>query len=167
MNDARGLIHRRLLLQGSLAGLLGGGTATLVASESRAESATPWARRLLRVYTGADAEAYVEELPLPGRVASETQTLLRELAYRVTIGAMPPNHRIDWHVANYPTLLIPLEGSLYLKVGSGKEYLAMPGDIVRAEDLTGRGHISGAGPEGVFSVAVQLPRPDGTHPDAR
>ena len=74
------------------------------------------------------------------------------------MGAMAPGHMMDFHVASQPNILIPLFGTLLVKLKSGEAWSFGHGDILFAEDCSGGGHMSGAGPEGCFSVSVQLPK---------
>lgn len=126
----------------------------------------PWLRRFFRTYALESGESRMEQLPIVP-ASAEAQQLLREPAARVTIGGMGANFRIDWHVANQPTLLVPIEGVLYVRTTDECEYELVPGDVLRAEDLTGRGHVSGAGAPGCFLIQVQLPTPPGGIPPQR
>jgi hypothetical protein len=79
---------------------------------------------------------------------------------------MAPNFTMDFHVANQPTLLIPLFGSIVVALHDGSRYEFGHGDFAYAEDCNGKGHISGAGKDGCFTVQVQLDkslcRPNGS-----
>lgn len=134
--------------------------------DRRPTSARPWLRRFFRTYALESGESRMEQLPI-APASAEAQQLLREPAARVTIGGMAANFRIDWHVANQPTLLVPIEGVLYVRTTDEREYELVPGDVLRAEDLTGRGHVSGAGAPGCFLIQVQLPTPPGGIPPQR
>ncbi len=119
----------------------------------------PWFKRVFHMYTGADGLSVVEELPLNRPQGAQIATFLRRTAERVTIGGTAPHGGFDFHVANQPTLLIPLFGTMVVGLKNGKTYELRHGDIAIAEDCTGPGHISRAGAGGSFMVAVQLPKP--------
>jgi hypothetical protein len=92
--------------------------------------------------------------PSPDQAAQ----LLRRLAHRVTIGASPPGHGWDFHVANQPTLLLPIFGSIVIGLHDGTKHEFGHGDMTFAEDCTGKGHISYAGAQSSLTVQVQLPK---------
>ncbi len=148
------LLNRRTLLGGAAGGLslaLGG-----MAPEAMAATAMPWIRRVVHFYTGPDGQSRGEEIPFAAPKPGDTDRLLRRKAERVTLSNMAPNFRYPFHNANYPTLLIPIFGTIVVILADGKEFSVGHGEMIYAEDCTGKGHISGAGPEGCFSVQVQL-----------
>lgn len=118
----------------------------------------PWLKRAFQLYNGPDGQSVIRQLDLPGPQELESQWLLRRPAERVTLGMMSPGYMMDFHVANQPNILIPLFGTLVVKLKDGSEHAFGHGDILFAEDCNGIGHMSGAGPEGCFSVSVQLPK---------
>jgi hypothetical protein len=110
----------------------------------------PWFKRIFHLYTGPDGLTRAEQLPLNMPEGAPTAQLLRRTAERVSIGGMAGNGGYGFHVANQPTLLIPIFGSMIIELQHG--------DLAIAEDCTGKGHISRAGPAGSFMVSVQLPK---------
>jgi hypothetical protein len=160
--------RRDVLLAGSVGALLagvglGGCASDASARTSAAGSAAApvrnlWLKRAFHMYTGAGGVSQIRQLALPDPQPLSSQWLLRRPAERVTMGAMGPGYMMDFHVASQPNILIPLFGTLLVKLKSGDPWSFGHGDILFAEDCTGGGHISGAGPEGCFSVSVQLPK---------
>jgi hypothetical protein len=151
-------------MQGALArrALLGGGLAVgldTLAPQASAAAAMPWMQRFFHLYTGPDGLTRAEQIPVPKPTPAETQWLLRRRVERLTLGASGPNYRIDFHVAKQPTLLIPLFGTIIIELADGTRHAFGHGDFAYAEDCNGKGHISQAGPEGSFSVQVQLFKP--------
>jgi hypothetical protein len=118
----------------------------------------PWLKRAFQLYNGPDGQSVVRQIDLPGPQELESQWLLRRPAERVTMGMMGAGFMMDFHVANQPNILIPLFGTLVVRLKDGSEWSFGHGDILFAEDCSGIGHMSGAGPEGCFSVSVQLPK---------
>lgn len=118
----------------------------------------PWIKRIFHLYTGPDGLTRAEQLPVDSPAGQETAQLLRRNAERVTIGGMGANGGYGFHVANQPTLLIPIEGSMIIELADGSKVTLQRGDLAYAEDCTGKGHISRAGPKGSFMVSVQLPK---------
>jgi len=118
----------------------------------------PWLKRVFHLYSGADGLTRAEQLDVVEPRGKAIATLLRRTAARVTLGGSQPGAGFGFHVANQPTLLIPIFGSMMIGLHDGTEYELRHGDLAYAEDCTGKGHISKAGPEGSFMVAVQLPK---------
>lgn len=118
----------------------------------------PWFKRVFHLYSGPDGLTRAEQLSADAPKGVDTAQFLRRTAERVSIGGMAGNGGYDFHVANNPTLLIPLFGSMIIELHDGTKYELKHGDIAIAEDCTGKGHISRAGPEGSFMISVQLPK---------
>lgn len=118
----------------------------------------PWFNRIFHLYTGPDGLTVAEQLPAGPPAGAVTAQLLRRNAERVTISGMGGNGGFGFHVANQPTLLIPIFGTMLIELHDGTVYALQHGDLAIAEDCTGKGHISRAGPEGSFMVSVQLPK---------
>lgn len=118
----------------------------------------PWLKRAFQLYNGPDGQSAIRQVDLPGPQELDSQWLLRRPAERVTMGLMGASFMMDFHVANQPNILIPLFGTLVVKLKDGSVHSFVHGDILFAEDCNGIGHMSGAGPDGCFSVSVQLPK---------
>lgn len=123
-----------------------------------ATGSMPWFNRIFHLYTGPDGLTRAEQLPVGKPEGEATAQLLRRTAERVSIGGMAGNGGYTFHVANNPTLLIPIFGSMIIELHDGTTYELQHGDLAIAEDCTGKGHISRAGPAGSFMVSVQLPK---------
>jgi hypothetical protein len=54
----------------------------------------------------------------------------------------PAGYVLDWHCAPRRQYSISLSGTAEIEVGDGTVVRLGPGDVVLAEDLTGRGHIT-------------------------
>jgi hypothetical protein len=98
--------------------------------------------RVLRVYTGDDNESHFEELEVPlkpGRYGSlsdlvpTTGTMFRET---------PVGGEIDFHNAPQRQFVVNLSGRVEIEVGDGTKRQLAAGDILLADDTTGRGHIT-------------------------
>jgi hypothetical protein len=117
----------------------------------------PWLKRVFHLYSGPDGLTRAEQLEVVEPRGQAIATLLRRTAARVTLGGSQPGAGFGFHVASQPTLLIPIFGSMTIGLHDGTEYELRHGDLAYAEDCSGKGHISKAGPDGSFMVAVQLP----------
>lgn len=120
--------------------------------------AMPWIKRIFHLYTGPDGLTRAEELDVVRPEGQKIATLLRRNAERVTIGASQAGAGFGFHVANNPTFLIPIFGSMIIELHDGTTHELRHGDLAFAEDCTGKGHISRSGPEGSMMVSVQLPK---------
>ena len=135
-----------------------GGAGKPVASTGGRGGPQPWLKRAFQLYNGADGQSVIRQIDLPGPQELDSQWLLRRPAERVTMGLMGASFMMDFHVANQPNILIPLFGTLVVQLKDGSVHSFVHGDILFAEDCNGIGHMSGAGPDGCFSVSVQLPK---------
>ncbi len=149
---------RRSVILGGLFGALASAHMNSATKGPARASAAPWARRVFHMYTGADGASLIRAVPVPRLGVVATARLLRRPAERVTIGTIAPGFMMDFHIANQPNYLIPIFGTLVVQLKDGSSWSFGPGDILFAEDCTGGGHRSGAGPDGCFSVSVQIAR---------
>ena len=103
--------------------------------------------KMWRVYSGADGESHVAELPLAMKPFRDVEGAHGEgtplqaatgIAFRVA----PPGYVLDWHCAPRRQYSISLSGTAEIEVGDGTVVRVEPGDVVLAEDLTGRGHVT-------------------------
>ena len=98
---------------------------------------------ITRIYTGPDGESHFEDVKLPLEETvdadrkSEPMTATG-IVFRTTGHAC----NLDWHNAPCRQFVIPLEGKVEIELGDGTKRQFGPGDILLAEDTTGRGHTS-------------------------
>jgi len=119
--------------------------------------------RIWRVYSGADGESHVEETPLAMTPFTDTEGAhgegtAPEPAAGIVFRVSPPGYALDWHCAPRRQYSITLAGQAEIQVGDGTVVRVGPGDVLLAEDLTGRGHVTrsvGTGPR--FYAIVPLP----------
>ncbi|MEK7353600.1 MAG: hypothetical protein AABZ77_03725 [Chloroflexota bacterium] len=100
--------------------------------------------KVTRLYTGADGESHFQDIDfaLAGESSEKMSELIKAtgMIFRETSGAFD----VTWHPAPRRQFVINLEGGVELVVGDGTSRILGPGDILLAEDTTGRGHISRA-----------------------
>ena len=108
----------------------------------------------LRLYTGDDGQSHFEELDLPtGPVGSSPM----QAATGITFRRAEPGEFLDWHPAPRRQYVITLAGQGEIEVGDGTVRRLGPGDVMLAEDLTGKGHTTRVvGNEPRVSVAIPL-----------
>ena len=100
-----------------------------------------------RVYSGKDGQSHLEQVPLDMKPFKDHEGAYGEgsamqaasgIAFRVA----PPGYVLDWHCAPRRQYSISLSGTAEIEVGDGTKARVGPGDVVLAEDLTGRGHVT-------------------------
>jgi hypothetical protein len=101
--------------------------------------------KVTRLYTGFDGESHFEDVDIPlknegniGRLSESVKAT--GIIFRETDG----DYNYDWHNAPCRQFVIMLAGQVEIEIGSGEIRCFGPGDILLAEDTTGRGHISRA-----------------------
>ena len=101
--------------------------------------------KITRIYTGPDGESHFEDIDisLDNVVGSQKMSKLKNatgIIFRETSG----EYDLNFHNAPRRQFIITLEGQVELVVGDGTSRILGPGDILLAEDTTGRGHASRA-----------------------
>jgi hypothetical protein len=101
--------------------------------------------KITRMYTGEDGESHFEDMDISlgnpydfdrrSELIKATGIIFRET------GA---DYSLDFHNAPRRQFVINLEGSVEIILGDGSSRILGPGEILLAEDTTGRGHISRA-----------------------
>ena len=106
------------------------------------DSPTNRLMKIVRLYTGADNESHFEdvdvELNLQGRFESSTL----QAAHGIQFRRAPATHLSDYHTAPKRQYVITLSGQVEIETGDGTIRRFGPGDVMLAEDTTGRGHIT-------------------------
>lgn len=90
--------------------------------------------KITRIYTGNDGESHFEEI--------EVQPEKLQAAEGILFRVGPPGQVQDWHPAPRRQYVITLAGRAEIEIGDGTKKRFGPGDIMLADDLTGRGHIT-------------------------
>ena len=95
----------------------------------------------VRIYSGDDGESHMEDID--GLFWSGgLDGAPHQAAAEVTFLAASGETSIDWHTAPRRQYLLYLNGHTEIEVGSGEIRRFGPGDVLLAEDLTGRGHLT-------------------------
>ena len=99
--------------------------------------------KITRIYSGEDGESHFEDLDIElidegpigatSRLQSATGIVFREVA---------GHYNLDFHNAPRRQYVINLDASVEIEVGDGSKRTIGPGEVLLAEDTTGRGHIS-------------------------
>jgi hypothetical protein len=97
---------------------------------------------IIRVYTGDGGESRSEELEVPMEAMADgfmsRMFELRGVHFRTTETSGPkPFHNVRWR-----HFCVPLVGGFELHCGDGSTRRVVPGTVLLAEDVDGRGHAS-------------------------
>ncbi len=92
---------------------------------------------LFRIYTGQDGQSHFEEMEVP--TGPEGRSPI-QAAEGIRFTRMEPGTFSDWHNAPRRQYVITLAGEVEFGIGDGTVKRLGPGDMLLAEDLTGRGH---------------------------
>lgn len=101
--------------------------------------------RVTRIYTGDDGESHFEdvEIELTDRgPAGRISDLVA--AQGVIFREVGADYDLDFHNAPRRQYVVNLTGAVELETGDGTQRVLGPGEILLAEDITGRGHKSRA-----------------------
>ena len=113
--------------------------------------------QVVRIYTGDDGESHFEELNLPFEVMANVERTAAQNAASVTFSRSQPGTFIDWHPAPRRQYVITLGGQMEIGLGDGTKRIFNSGDVLLADDLTGRGHTTAAfGDTPRVSVAIPI-----------
>lgn len=91
---------------------------------------------ITRLYTGTDGQSHAEELTL--ETHSELGSLMA--AKGVYFHTVAAGHFMDWHPAPRRQFVVMLSGTMDIGLPDGGLISLGPGDVLLAEDVTGRGH---------------------------
>jgi hypothetical protein len=97
--------------------------------------------KLIRIYTGEDAESHIEHVEFEFNDRDGTRTTM-QAATGVTFARRLDASFIDFHPAPRRQYVLYLSATVEIGLGDGSTVLMEPGDVLMAEDTTGRGHTS-------------------------
>lgn len=101
--------------------------------------------QITRIYSGDDGESHFEDLEIPLSDAGDIGSLSRlQGATGIVFRETPADYGYDFHPAPRRQFVINLDAAVEVEVGDGTRRTLGPGDVLLAEDTTGRGHISRA-----------------------
>jgi hypothetical protein len=102
----------------------------------------PTLMKIIRIYTGADNESHFEEKELDLNFNGRMNVSATEPATGVMFLQAPANHLSDFHPAPRRQYVVTLSGQVEIETGDGTIRRFGPGDVMLADDTTGRGHIT-------------------------
>ena len=108
----------------------------------RAVSPTTRHMKIVRLYTGSDGESHFEDLEVEMKPIKDMMASALEPAHGVMFRTASADHYSTYHPAPNRQYVITLSGQVEIEIGDGTIRRFGPGDIMLAEDNTGRGHIT-------------------------
>ena len=96
--------------------------------------------KFVRVYTGSDGRSHFEQRTF--EFEGDDGYTSVEQTHGVSFAERPEGGFIDFHNAPRRQYVLYLTASVELDAGDGSTVLMAPGDVLLAEDTTGRGHTS-------------------------
>ena len=100
---------------------------------------------ITRLYTGEDGDSHFQDLQIDTRDQGDIGALsARYPATGVIFRETAADYDYGWHNAPARQYVVMLEGCVEVEVGGGTRRRFGPGDVLLAEDTTGRGHRSRA-----------------------
>ena len=98
--------------------------------------------KIVRLYTGADNESHFEEIDIELSFNGRVETSGLQPAEGIVFRSAPPSHLSSYHPVPKRQYVITLSGQVEIETGDGTIRSFGPGDVMLAEDTTGRGHIT-------------------------
>jgi hypothetical protein len=95
---------------------------------------------MIRLYTGEDGESHFEEIAPSFSWDDGLWRAPLEATTGIIFTRHPAGHFLGWHNAPRRQYVIILTGQVEFQIGDGSIRRLGPGDVLLAEDLTGRGH---------------------------
>lgn len=109
--------------------------------------------KVVRIFSGADGQSHFQDLDVEALATLASQ--VGEGLVRLNRG--PARSLSDFHNAPRRQYVVIMSGAMEIEIGDGTRRMFEPGDVLVAEDLTGKGHITrGVGEQPRVSLAVPL-----------
>ena len=101
--------------------------------------------KITRIFTGDDGESHFEDVQMP-LVSNGMAGLFSEpvAVTSVIFRETESDYELDFHPAPRRQYVVNLKGGVEIETGHGEKRILDAGEILLAEDTTGRGHKSRA-----------------------
>ena len=123
---------------------------SLASSASHVAAQRSATTTVTRLYTGADGQSHAEDVDVSWRPAKLRAELSESDAVKTT-GAQflrwPRGFVWEGHPASKRQYVIIVSGRGEVDVAGGKKVQLVPGRVLLAEDVTGKGHVTRIGPD--------------------
>ncbi|MGE5218596.1 MAG: hypothetical protein ACM3SP_16500 [Chloroflexota bacterium] len=98
--------------------------------------------KIVRIFTGVDNESHFEDIDIELDFKGKVATSALQPALGIVFRRSPATHLSDFHPVPKRQYVITLSGQVEIETGDGTVRRFGPGDVMLAEDTTGRGHIT-------------------------
>lgn len=98
--------------------------------------------KIVRLYTGTDNESHFEDLEIEMNLLERMAASKLQPAHGIMFRSALANHLSAYHPAPNRQYVITLSGQVEIETGDGTIRRFGPGDVMLAEDTSGRGHIT-------------------------
>jgi hypothetical protein len=99
---------------------------------------------VIRLYTGADGMSHFERVavkfPPPTGTSKGVEDSEPWITSKSYIVRCAPGYFSDWHNADVRRYVVTISGRAEIEVAGGQKFVGQPGEVILAEDLTGKGH---------------------------
>ncbi len=97
--------------------------------------------KITHLYTGTDSHSYFEELNIELNNEHPLGVYSKKMPVEnLLLRESPAGAQFDWHNAPQKQYIIYLEGEFEVTTSLGNKKIFTSGDILLANDLTGKGH---------------------------
>jgi hypothetical protein len=96
--------------------------------------------RYIRIYTGPDDLSHIEDVDVELHQDPDAERSTLWGAQSLFMTRTPVDYDLDWHQAPRRQFVITLSGEWEVETSDGTVRRLGPGDILLAEDTTGKGH---------------------------
>ncbi len=97
-----------------------------------------------RIFAGPDGNSHFENVETPLKNGAKGAQSVTMKATGVFFRVTGADYDLDWHHPDHRQFVITLEGEVDVVASDGTTRRFGPGDIMLADDTTGKGHISKA-----------------------
>ena len=98
--------------------------------------------KIARIYTGPDNESHFEDKEIELEFNGDMEVSALDPAEGVLFRRAPATHLHSFHPAPRRQYVVTLSGAVEIETGDGTIRRFGPGDVMLADDTTGRGHIT-------------------------
>lgn len=112
----------------------------------------------VRIYSDAQGRSKFEDMATPYEPSDPAEPGgFSQKATSVTFRSQPVGLVQDWHTAPRRQYIVTLRGMAEIETGNGEIRHFGPGDVLLADDLTGKGHVTRViGTETRLSVTIPI-----------
>ena len=98
--------------------------------------------KIVRLYTGPDNESHFEDVEIALNPSGDMEISELQPAHGIMFRTAPPSRLSAYHTVPKRQYVITLSGQVEIETGDGTIRRFGAGDVMLAEDTTGRGHIT-------------------------